>query len=229
MRTCADPFRHSCCQEHGPARSPLLHGPDDGRHGGTAAENAQAPTPLIPEIMQGKRRSARIANWRSSPRPAHQRRRADSGASTPPEMIGRHGGTPNMAGAANNQTTRLSTAQGCVATDTHCVSLTGAALQGTPSSQPTPVPWWTGRHASVSQGMTGPRGAGRPTSWAAGAGGRVDAPPRWLRVVHSQGPPLAALQTIGVIATVIASIMDDVPQWAGRPHRPRIVSRPFPC
>jgi hypothetical protein len=44
-----------------------------------------------------------------------------------------------MAGAANNQTTRLSTAQGCVATDTHCVSLNGAALQGTPSSQPTPV------------------------------------------------------------------------------------------
>ena len=36
-------------------------------------------------------------------------------------------------------TTRLSTAQGCVATDTHCVSLDGAALQGTPSSQPSPV------------------------------------------------------------------------------------------
>ena len=30
-------------------------------------------------------------------------------------------------------------AQGCVATDTHCVSLKDPALQGTPSSQPTPV------------------------------------------------------------------------------------------
>ena len=54
-------------------------------------------------------------------------------------MIGRHGGPPNKAGATNNQTTRLSTAQGCVATDTHCVSLDGAALQGMPSSQPAPV------------------------------------------------------------------------------------------
>ena len=54
-------------------------------------------------------------------------------------MIGWHGGPPNKAGATNNQTTRLSTAQGCVATDTHCVSLNGGALQGTPSSQPTPV------------------------------------------------------------------------------------------
>jgi hypothetical protein len=55
-------------------------------------------------------------------------------------MIRRHGGTPNKAGDANNQTTmRLSTAQGCVSTDTHCMSLNGAALQGTPSSQPTPV------------------------------------------------------------------------------------------
>jgi hypothetical protein len=54
---------------------------------------------------------------------------------------------PEQAGATwrqvpphtNNQTTCLSTAQGCVATDTHCVSLNSAALQGTPSSQPTPV------------------------------------------------------------------------------------------
>ena len=54
-------------------------------------------------------------------------------------MIGRHGGNQNKAGAANNQTTRLSTAQGCVATDTHCVSLNCAALQGKCSSQPSPV------------------------------------------------------------------------------------------
>jgi len=33
----------------------------DGLHGGTAAENAQAPTPLIPEMMQGNHRSGRIS------------------------------------------------------------------------------------------------------------------------------------------------------------------------
>jgi len=55
-------------------------------------------------------------------------------------MTGQHGTQKAKAGAADNQTTtRLSTAQGCVATDTHCVSHNGAALQGTPSSQPTPV------------------------------------------------------------------------------------------
>ena len=44
-------------------------------------------------------------------------------------------GSPRLA----HQATRQSTAKGCVATDTHCVSLKGAALQGTPSSQPTSV------------------------------------------------------------------------------------------
>ena len=33
----------------------------DGLHGGTAAENAQAPAPLIPEMTQGNRRLARLA------------------------------------------------------------------------------------------------------------------------------------------------------------------------
>ena len=109
----------------------------DGRHGGTAAENAQAPAPLISEMTQGNRRSARLAKTGDPLQGQHTN--ADSGASTTPEMIGRHGGPLNKAGATNNQTTRLSTAQGCVATDTHCVSLNGAALQGTPSSHPTPV------------------------------------------------------------------------------------------
>jgi hypothetical protein len=47
---------------------------------------------------------------------------------------------PRRAGTVNNQTpTCLSTAQGCVATGTHCVSPNGCTLQGTPSSQPTSV------------------------------------------------------------------------------------------
>jgi hypothetical protein len=33
----------------------------DGRHGGTTAENAQAPASLIPEMTQGNRSSARLA------------------------------------------------------------------------------------------------------------------------------------------------------------------------
>ena len=64
---------------------------------------------------------------------------ADSGSSTLPERIGLHRGTPNKAGAANNQATCQSTAKGCVVTDTHCVSLKGTTLQGTPSSHPTSV------------------------------------------------------------------------------------------
>jgi hypothetical protein len=111
----------------------------DGRHGATGDENAQAPAHLIPEIIQVTRRSARISKTGAPLQGQHTNADADSGSSTPPEWIGLHGGTPNKAGATNNQTTRLSTAQGCVATDTHCVSLDGAALQGTPSSQPTPV------------------------------------------------------------------------------------------
>ncbi len=39
----------------------------DGRHGGTAAENAQAPAPLIPEMTQGNRRSARLAKPSGDP------------------------------------------------------------------------------------------------------------------------------------------------------------------
>ena len=111
----------------------------DGRHGATGDENAQAPAHLIPEIIQVTRRSARISKTGDPLQGQHTNADADSGTSTTPEMIGRHGGPLNKAGATNNQTTRLSTAQGCVATDTHCVSLNGAALQGTPSSQPTPV------------------------------------------------------------------------------------------
>ena len=111
----------------------------DGRHGGTADENAQAPTPLIPEMIQGKPRSARIAKTGDPLQGQHTNADADSGSSTPPERIGLHGGTPNKAGAANNQATRQSTAKGCVATDTHCVSLKVTALQGTTSSQPTSV------------------------------------------------------------------------------------------
>ena len=61
----------------------------------------------------------------------HTNADADSGASTPPEMIGRHGGTPKAkAGAANNQ----STAQGCVATGMHCVPPNGDAFEGTRTS-----------------------------------------------------------------------------------------------
>jgi hypothetical protein len=111
----------------------------DGLHGGTAAENDQAPTTLIPEMMQGNRLSGRIAKTGDPLQGQHTNTDGDSGVSTPPEMIGLHGGIPNKAGAINNQTTCLSTAQGCVPTNTHCVSLKGAALQGTPSSQPTPV------------------------------------------------------------------------------------------
>ena len=111
----------------------------DGRHGATGDENAQAPAHLIPEIIQVTRRSARISKTGAPLQGQHTNADADSGSSTPPERIGLHGGTPNKAGAANNHATRQSTATGCVATDTHCVSLKGAALQGTPSSQPTSV------------------------------------------------------------------------------------------
>jgi hypothetical protein len=90
-------------------------------------------------MIQGKPRSARIAKTGDPLQGQHTNADADSGSSTPPERIGLHGGTPNKAGAANNHATRQSTAKGCVATDTHCVSLKGAALQGTPSSQPTSV------------------------------------------------------------------------------------------
>ena len=111
----------------------------DGRHGATGDENAQAPASLIPEMIQVMRRSARISKTVAPLQGQHTNADADSGSSTPPERIGLHGGTPNKAGAANNHATRQSTATGCVATDTHCVSLKGAALQGTPSSQPTSV------------------------------------------------------------------------------------------
>jgi hypothetical protein len=111
----------------------------DGRHGATGDENAQAPAPLIPEMIQVMRSSARISKTVAPLQGQHTNADADSGSSTPPERIGLHGGTPNKAGAANNQATRQSMAKGCVATDTHCVSLKVTALQGTPSSQPTSV------------------------------------------------------------------------------------------
>ena len=55
----------------------------DGRHGGTADENAQAPTPLIPEMIQGKPRSARIAKTVAPLQGQHTNTDADSAAPAP--------------------------------------------------------------------------------------------------------------------------------------------------
>ena len=77
-------------------------------------------------MIQGKPRSAQIAKTGAPLEGQHTNDDADFGSSTPSERIGLHGGTPNKAGADNNQATRQSTAKGCVTTDTHCVSLKDA-------------------------------------------------------------------------------------------------------
>ncbi len=83
----------------------------DGWHGATGDENAQAPAPLIPEMIQVMRRSARISKTGAPLQGQHTNADADSGSSTPPDRIGLHGGTPNKAGATNNHATRQSTAK----------------------------------------------------------------------------------------------------------------------
>jgi hypothetical protein len=106
----------------------------DGRHNSIPIAKTDAATvgavldPSRPTLPSGQASAEQLHGQ-------HTNADADSGASTPPEMIGRHGGTPKTkAGAANNQTpTRLSTAQGCVATGTHCVPpANGDAFEGTP-------------------------------------------------------------------------------------------------